>query len=230
MIQIRNGAALALLCLIAAPARAHAAPIRASSISAAREDDEALRVPAYPNASCPVMGKPVSTRLFTDTKYGRIYLCCKACVEEVQADVEHAYKTAYPTTKKFENKTCPVTRKPIGEDAVRVELQGRDFLVVDKTAATKALADVQATLAKLLEPKLDDVGNEMCPVTGKPVIANTIAIFDGHIVRFASAKAIEEAKADAPKVLKKALEIRATEDRERAEKAAREAAPKPTGG
>jgi hypothetical protein len=176
------------------------------------------------------MGKAVSTRLFTDTRYGRIYLCCKACVEEVQADVEHAYKTAFPTTEKLENKVCPVTQKPIGKDAVRVEMQGRDFLVVDKSAATTATLDSQATLAKLLDPKLVDVGNAECPVTGEPAAKNTIAVIEGHIVHFASTKAIEEAKKEPAKVLAKARQLRAEEDRQRAEKAAREAGPKPAGG
>jgi hypothetical protein len=191
---------------------------------------DAVSIPVYPNSTCPVMGKAVSTRLFTDTQYGRIYLCCKACIEEVQADVEHAYKTAFPTTEKIENKVCPVTQKPIGKDAVRVEMQGRDFLVVDKSAATTAVEDSQATLAKLLDPKLVDVGNDTCPVTGEPAAKNTIAVIDRHIVHFASPKAIEEAKKEPAQVLVKARRLRAEEDRERAEKSAREPGSKPAGG
>lgn len=201
-----------------------------SPMKAEKPDEDVLRVPAYPNSTCPVMGKPISTRLFTDTKYGRIYICCKACVEEIQADVDHAYKTAYPTTKSVENKTCPVTSKPIGKDPVHVELQGRDFLVVDKAAALVAVDDAQATLAKLVEPKLTDVGNATCPITGEPVAKNTIAIIGNSIVRFASPKAVEEAKQDPEKTLKKARELREREDRERAEKEAREETPKSTGG
>lgn len=201
-----------------------------SPAPATKADEDVLRVPAYPNTMCPVMGKPISTRLFTDTKYGRIYICCKACVEEIQADVEHAYKTAYPTTKAVENKTCPVTDKPIGKDPVHVELQGRDFLVLDKAAALVAVDDAQATLAKLIEPKLTDIGNATCPITDEPIAKNTIAIIGNSIVRFASPKAVEEAKQDPKKTLKKARELREREDRERAEKAAREGTPKPTGG
>ncbi len=225
MIHVHLLAALALL----SPALSTTAQTD-SPAPATKPDEDVLRVPAYPNATCPVMGKPISTRLFTDTKYGRIYICCKACVEEVQADVEHAYKTAYPTTKEVENKTCPVTSKPIGKDAVHVELQGRDFLVVDKAAALVAVEDAQATLAKLIDPKLTDVGNAACPITGEPVAKNTIAIIGGSIVHFASPKAVEGAKQDPEKALKKARELREREDRERAEKAAREGAPKPTGG
>lgn len=188
---------------------------------------DAVVVPATPNTTCPIMGKPISARLHTDTKYGRIYICCKACVKDIQADVDHAYKTAFPTTEKLDNKVCPVTGKPIGKDAVRVELQGRDFQVVDKTAAATAVDDAQATLAKLADPKLVDVGNATCPITAEPAAKNTIAVIDGRIVRFATPKAIDEAKKDAKKALAKALELRAEEDRARA---AKDAAPKPAGG
>jgi len=188
---------------------------------------EAVHVPAFPNTTCPVMAKPISTRLFTDTKYGRIYICCKACVKDIQADVELTYRTAYPTTEKLENKVCPVTDKAITKDAVRVELQGRDFLVADKAAAAVALENAQATLAKLADPKLVDVGNATCPTTGEPIARNTIAVIDGHIVRFATPKAIDAAKADPKATLARARELRAKEDRASGEKSP---APKPAGG
>jgi len=176
---------------------------------------DAVVVPASPNTTCPIMGKPISMRLHTDTQYGRIYICCKACVKDIQADVEHAYRTSYPTTEKLENKVCPVTDKAITKDAVRVELQGRDFLVADKAAAAIAVESAQVTLAKLADPKLVDVGNGACPVTGEAAAKNVIAILDGRIVRFSSPKAIEEARKDPKKTLAKALELRAREDRER---------------
>ncbi|MDZ4771947.1 MAG: hypothetical protein SGI72_02310 [Planctomycetota bacterium] len=191
---------------------------------------EAVQVPAFPNSTCPIMGKPISTRLFTDTKYGRIYICCKACVKDIQADVEHTYRTAYPATQKLENETCPVTGTKIGKDAVRVLLQGRDFSVADKAAAAIAIDDAQATLAKLLDTKLVDVGNATCPITGDAVAKNVIAVIDGRIVRFASAKAVEEAKKEPEKVLAKALELRAKEDRERAEKEKQSPQSTPAGG
>ncbi len=194
---------------------------------------DAVVVPSSPNTTCPIMGKPISMRLFTDTKYGRIYICCKACVKDIQADVEHAYKTAYPTTEKIENKVCPVTGGAITKDAVRVELQGHDFLVADKAAAAVASDDAQATLAKLLDPKLVDVGNRACPVTGEAVAKNVIAVMEGRIVRFASPKAIEEARKAPKKTLAKALELRAQEERERAAAdptAKKDSGSKPVGG
>ena len=53
------------------------------------------------------------------------------------------------------------------------------------------------------------------------------SVIEGHIVRFATTKAIELAKQDPKATLAKARELRAKEDRERAEKAP---APKPAGG
>jgi hypothetical protein len=172
---------------------------------------DAVVVPASPNSTCPIMGKPISTRLFTDTKLGRIYICCKACVKDIQADVEHAYRTAYPTTEKLDNKICPVTGKSLEGEAAkkakRVELQGRDFLVADEAAAASAIQDSQATLAKLADPKLEDLRNTACPVTGDPVGKNVIAVIEGRIVRFASPKAIEDARKDPSKTLARAIEI-----------------------
>src|SRR5690606_20401712 len=41
-----------------------------------------VRVPAYPNVACPIMGKPISARLFVDTELGRFWVCCKGCDED----------------------------------------------------------------------------------------------------------------------------------------------------
>jgi hypothetical protein len=172
------------------------------------------------------MGKPISSRLHTDTKYGRIYICCKSCVKDIQGDVESYYKSSYPTTTKVENAICPVTGRALaGEGApkepVVVLLQGREFKVADKEAAALASDDAQATLAKLLDPKLVDVKNATCPVTGEAVAKNTIVVHDGRIVRLSSLRVLDEYKKDAAKSLGKALEIRdaAARAKEAAERA-----------
>jgi hypothetical protein len=210
-------------------ALALALPPRAAQDGTAQQSKtapvEAVAIPAYPNSTCPVMGKAISTRLYTDTKYGRIYICCKACVKDIQEDVEYAYRTAYPETVKLANATCPLTGKPVDpKEPVRVELQGREFSVVDKAAAARAVEDAQATLAKLLDPQLTDVGNARCPTTGEAAGQNVIAVIEGRIVRFANLKAIEEARKDPKKALARAIELRAEEDRER-EARAKDGAP-----
>lgn len=178
-----------------------------------------VTVPSWPNPTCPVMGKPISTRLYTDTKYGRIYICCKTCVKDIQEDVETNYKASYPTTVKVDNTVCPVTGKALpklaeGEKPVLVLLQGREFRVSDAKAAALASEDAQATLAKVLDPKLIDVGNATCPVTGTAVAKNTLIVQDGRIVRLSSTKAIDDYKKDPAKFLAKALELRAKQDAE----------------
>lgn len=184
----------------------------------------AVRVPTYPNVSCPIMGKPISARLFTDTAYGRIWICCKSCIEDIQADVETSYRAAYPTTKHVENELSPVSRKPIPEDEharVRVELQGFEFHVLDEREAAVAREQAQVVLAKLHEPALVDLENKTCPLADVPTVANAFVVVENTIVRLSSPRLREQVESDHRAVLRKAREIA---ERERAEKATQGAA------
>jgi len=183
-----------------------AAPVQPSS---------AANTPTYPNPSCPIMGKPISTKLFADTEMGRIYICCKACVKDIQADVAIAYKTAYPIDKKIENKICPVTGGEITKESPTVVLQGFQFFLRSAGDIPTARANSQVVLARLNDPKLVDLENKTCPVTGEPTVKNAFVVIDGTIVRLSSAKLLADVAKDPPKVLKKAKEIRAQEDTER---------------
>lgn len=176
----------------------------------------AVRVPLYPNPACPIMGKPISTKLYAETDRGRIWVCCKSCIVDIQADVPTAHASSWPTIEKRANEVCPVTGKGIVEDSPRVVLQGFEFSVLDAKAAVRARADHQATLAKLLEPGLEDVGNATCPVTGLPVVANQIVVIGSAIVRVSDARALEPIQADPVGVLAKARRLRAQEDAARA--------------
>lgn len=167
--------------------------------------------PIYPNPSCPIMGKPVSTKLFAETQKGRIYVCCKSCIKDILADVDVAYRTAYPTDKKVDNKLCPVSGDAIKEDATKVALQGFEFSVHAPEHVAAARENSQIVLAKLNDPKLVDLDNKACPVTGQPIAKNAFAVIEGQIVRLSSAKLLEEISKDPAKVLTKAKEIRAKE-------------------
>jgi hypothetical protein len=173
----------------------------------------AVRVPVWPNPACPIMGKPISTKLYAETDHGRIWVCCKSCIVDIQADVPTAHRSAWPSVEKRANETCPVTGKAIGEESPRVVLQGYEFSVLDAKAAARARADHQATLAKLLEPALEDVGNATCPVTDQPVVANQIVVIGSSIVRVADARALEPIQADPAGVLAKARRLRAAEEK-----------------
>ncbi|MCK6447129.1 MAG: hypothetical protein L6Q99_12130 [Planctomycetes bacterium] len=174
--------------------------------------------PIYPNASCPIMGKPVSTKLFAETDKGRIYVCCKGCVKDILADVPTAYRTAFPSDKKVANKVCPVTGGEITKDSPTVVLQGFEFFVRGKENVRAAQENSQVVLAKLNDPKLVDLDNKTCPVTGDAVAKNTFVVIEGTIVRLSSAKLLEGVAKDPAKVLAKAKEIRAKEEKEQAAK------------
>lgn len=175
----------------------------------------AVSSPLYPNASCPIMGKPISTKLLAETENGRIYVCCKGCIKDILADVPTAYRTAYPSDKKVANKICPVTGGEIAVDSPTVVLQGFEFFVRNKDDVRLARENSQIVLAKLNDPKLADLANQTCPVSGEVVARNAFVVIEGTIVRLSSAKLFEEIAMDPAKVLSKAKEIRAKEDKEK---------------
>lgn len=184
-----------------------------------------VSVPAFPNATCPIMGKPISVKLYTDTPRGRIYICCKACIKDIQADVEMAYKAAFPKQEKLANKVCPVTEKPITPESPRVEIQGFEFSVHDEAAAKRVADDLQAVLAKLHDPSLVDVGNRTCPVTGEAA-KNHVVVVAKQLIRLSTPKAVETVQQEPQRIVEKARQIRAAQDAE----AAKQPAPKPAEG
>ncbi len=162
-------------------------------------------VPTYPNATCPIMGKPASLKLFVDTAdFGRIYTCCAPCNRKIRADQAGTYKLSYPKTEKAGNTTCPVSGKPIGESKVTVLLQGREVALCCKDCIAPARADAQATLALAMNPKLIDLKNTLDPANGKPVAKNLVVVISGHLVRLSVAESIEDVKKDPAAALERA--------------------------
>jgi len=182
-----------------------------SLLAAALPAQEAPRVdvPAAPNASCPIMGKKVSLPLFVDTELGRIWVCCKPCFKKVLADVPKAHQTAYPVVTEVKNETCPVSGEAIGKDAVVVTLQAKRFSLCCGGCHDTAKKDAQVVLAKLADPKLEDLGNDVCPVRGTKTTPNAFAVVDGHVVRLADGKAVEDVQKDPAVVLAKAKKLAA---------------------
>ena len=170
-----------------------------------------VSVPMFPNTSCPIMGKPISTRLYTDTELGRIYICCKSCVKDIRADVPVAYRTAYPTEKRIDNEISPVSGKHVTRESPTVVLQGFEFFVLDEDEATQARQNAQVVLATLHDPSLVDLGNQTCPVSREEIERNTIVVIEGTIIRLSSARCLDEVEKDPAGLLKKAKEIRAAE-------------------
>jgi hypothetical protein len=171
----------------------------------------AVSTPTYPNPSCPIMGKPVSVRLFAETEMGRIFVCCKSCIQDTLADVPLAYRTAYPVETKIENAICPVSGGRIEKDSPTVVLQGYSFSVRGAEEAKQARANSQIVLAKLMDKKLVDLENETCPVTGESTARNTFVVIEGTIVRLSYSRLVEEISKRPKEVLMKAQAIRAAE-------------------
>lgn len=174
-------------------------------------DAVSFRVPEFANATCPIMGKPASASLFTDTEYGRIYVCCKPCIKKVRKDPEKAWKTAYPVVKPASNTDCPITGKAVDEKVPAVAIQGASIALCCTECVPKVASSSQIALAKAEDPKLVDLENRACPITGEETDANTIAIVDGTIVRFATSKARDAAKKDPKSALEKARALRQQE-------------------
>lgn len=218
--------ALVLLVAISLPL-VQAKPASPSNAPAVQEVDAryAVRVPTVANPSCPIMGKPISQKLFTDTPRGRIWICCKSCIKDIQADVELAYRTAFPSTRKLANEVCPLTGKKLREDSPRVELQGIEFSVLDAEAAKLVADDSQAVLAKLLDKDLVDVGNRTCPIANEAVGKNHVVRIGNQLVRISSPKVLEAIEKEPRKALERAQAIRAEQDaKAAADKAAAERA------
>jgi hypothetical protein len=175
-----------------------------------------VSVPTFENATCPIMGRPSSRILFTDTAKGRIYVCCPPCVAKIKADPDRAYSTAYPTTRKVGNTVCPVTGQKIGDDAAVVLLQGYEISVANKDAVGKAQANAQIVLTKVLKPDVVDIGNLTSPISGKPVADNVFVLIDRDLVRLAAASEIEDVRRDPDKARKAAKDIAAKQAAEKA--------------
>ena len=91
-----------------------------------------VTTPIFSNSTCPIMGKPVSAKLFVETELGRIYMCCKGCTKKILNDASTAYKTAYPTTKKVLNKVCPIKGEKNDAKSPTVLIQGHEVRVCCK--------------------------------------------------------------------------------------------------
>jgi hypothetical protein len=165
-----------------------------------------VAVPVYPNSSCPIMGKPASTRLFVDIEFGRIYVCCKSCNRKIQRDPVNAHKTAYPVVKKHGNQTCPVSDKAVGESKATVLLQGQEIALCSDTCKPTAQQTAQVVLAKVNDPEVVDVGNAACPISGEAATPAAVVLIGKQLVRLASLQQVKAVEKDPAKALAVALD------------------------
>lgn len=212
--------ALLFIVFVAAPAQDPKLPKPkqdppAKSATPAPDNDAAnkardpleVSVPTFPNASCPIMGKPISSVLYTDTPYGRIYICCKSCAKKIRQDPETAHKTAYPVIKKAGNTVCPVMGDANDGSDITVVLQGYEIALCCEDCVAEAQANPQITLAKALDPQVKDVGNATCPITGDAVAANAFCLVGDMLIHLSSPACVEIVKKDPKGALEKARKV-----------------------
>lgn len=188
-----------------------AAELRAGDPPAPGADTPPVTVPAFANATCPIMGKKASLKLFVDTPKGRIYMCCIRCTKEIRKDPDRAHAAAYPRIEKAKNTVCPVTGEEIPEkDAPTVVLQGYEIPLCCEDCVEDARKNAQITLVKATNAKVRDIGNGVCPITGKAVAPNVFVLIGDDLVRLSSPECMDGVKKDPAGALRKAKELKAS--------------------
>jgi hypothetical protein len=180
------------------------------SVSHAQESRPAalaVTLPTFQNVNCPIMGKPTSTTLFVDTPMGRIYTCCPPCNAKIRRDPATAHKAAYPKITKLENKTCPITGKAIPAGAPTVVLQGYEFSVCCKDCVQPAQDNSQIVLTKLVYTQVRDLGNTVCPLTGRPAEKNAFVLIGDDLVHLSSTRCFQVVLSAPEETLKKAKHL-----------------------
>jgi YHS domain-containing protein len=87
---------------------------------------EPARIEFKEQTNCPVMGGPINKEYYTDIQGQRVYHCCPACAEKLEADPDKYFKEAAEQGVLFENiqTACPVTGKEISQE-VSIYHEGR---------------------------------------------------------------------------------------------------------
>lgn len=160
-----------------------------------------VTTPTWPNTTCPIMGKPISMRLFVDTELGRFYVCCRPCNRKILRDTETAYMTAYPVNKEVLNKVCPVSGKPIPEKPTTIRLQGHEIALCSEECIPAARKHHQITLLKATDPKVIDIANKACPINGEEVDDNAFVLIGNNLVMLSSQAAAREVSKNPAKAL-----------------------------
>lgn len=189
----------------APPVDVKTARSRTATVAAEQLPSLAVAVPAFANTTCPIMGKPVSAELWVDTELGRIYVCCKACNEPVLADVPTAAKTAYPVTRRASNTTCPIMGDAVDANSPTVVRQGIEIPVCCDSCIAEVGKNDQIVLALLADPKLVDLKNTQCPITGEPVAPNAFCVIGDRLVHLSAPECIDAVRKDPAAALEKAL-------------------------
>lgn len=181
--------------------------VAATSAFAVSEDAPkpvATKRPFYGNATCPVSGEKVDPAVFLEKEGERVYFCCKNCQGKSAADVAAAYDKAYPADKAVDakNTSCPVMGETLEPDAKKVTVQGHTVGICCPGCDKKMRKAANHYLAMASDPKLIELKNKKCPVSGNDVNKNSTLIVDGVLIDFCCDKCVAATEKDAAKVLK----------------------------
>ena len=138
-----------------------ASPAAATHEEGATTTDTLLR---YANKTCPITAEPINPKLFYEYKneesktYGRIHVCCPACLSSVAKNPQKYYNKAYAEQKKacleattsqeVANRICPVMGGETRSD-VSIEYNGRKINFCCPACEGKFLKEPGKYLKKL---------------------------------------------------------------------------------
>jgi YHS domain-containing protein len=169
-----------------------------------------VHAPFFGNEKCPISGEAVDRKFSAELDGQLVYFCCGKCkgkaAEGTKENAKKLAEKAYPTDKVIDlkNENCPVMGEKVGDSKATTVVMGRKIhLCCDDCAPDVKKAPI-AFLALATNPKLTDVGNTKCPISGKEVSANDVVIYKDKVVRMCCPKCADGFEKDADKSLAEA--------------------------
>jgi len=165
-----------------------------------------IKVPFYGNETCPISGKPVDKSKSVTYEGQKIYVCCGKCKKMVKAKPAAFLAKAYPKDKvvDMKNAKCPI-RGGKAAKGVSVVFQGRKVHFCCPGCDKAFMKEPNKKLAMLENPKLKDLGNKTCPVTGEENEADNFVIYKDQIINICCAGCAKDLQKDPKKYLRKLM-------------------------
>lgn len=122
---------------------------------------KALAGRAKVQVSCPLTENPVDQKVFVEHDGGKVYFCCKGCIDRFQQD-PGKYKAALANSYTYQTK-CPIMDEEIDPQAFTTAANGMKIYYCCKGCDKKFLADPSK-----YAPKLVAQGFTVSPAELKP--------------------------------------------------------------
>ena len=164
---------------------------------------DAVTVPFLGNEKCPVTGRPVDKTKSVKHEGQTVWFCCGDCRKAGKEKPAAMVAKAYAKPVAVKNEKCPVSGQPIAEGKGKVvTFQGKQVRVCCGKCEKAFPKAPKVHLAKALNPKLKDAGNELCPIMNKPVKDDEFVVYKNKIVKICCPGCDKKLEAN-PKVLDK---------------------------